>query len=74
MKCILITGMSGTGKSTLVSESSSRGFYAVDLDGPAWSEWVEVDSVADPESPDSTVEPGRDWVCAKTASRTCCPR
>jgi dephospho-CoA kinase len=62
MKRILITGMSGTGKSTLISELSARGYNAVDLDAPAWSEWAEVDSVAAPESPDSTVEPGRDWV------------
>jgi len=62
MKRILITGMSGTGKSTLISELSARGYNAVDLDTPAWSEWVEVNSVADPESPDSTVEPGRDWI------------
>ena len=62
MKRILITGMSGTGKSTLISELAVRGYNAVDLDTSAWSEWVEADSVADPESPDSTVEPDRDWV------------
>ena len=32
---ILITGMSGTGKSTLMSELASRGFVAVDVDEPS---------------------------------------
>jgi broad-specificity NMP kinase len=31
---VLITGMSGTGKSTLVSELASRGFAAADVDDP----------------------------------------
>ncbi|HLV02735.1 MAG TPA: AAA family ATPase [Acidobacteriota bacterium] len=42
-KRILITGMSGTGKSTLVNKLASCGYRAVDLDAPEWSEWVEVD-------------------------------
>ena len=31
---ILVTGMSGTGKSTLMSELASRGYVAVDVDEP----------------------------------------
>jgi broad-specificity NMP kinase len=31
---ILVTGMSGTGKSTLISEFASRGYVAVDVDEP----------------------------------------
>jgi adenylylsulfate kinase-like enzyme len=39
---ILITGLSGTGKSTVVSELQAGGHTAVDLDGDDWSEWVPV--------------------------------
>jgi broad-specificity NMP kinase len=31
---ILVTGMSGTGKSALMSEFASRGYFAVDVDDP----------------------------------------
>jgi dephospho-CoA kinase len=37
MKRVLITGMSGTGKSTVIQELSVRGYRAVDLDQPGWS-------------------------------------
>src|SRR5690606_11451673 len=40
MKRILLTGMSGTGKSTVITELSARGYRAVDLDQPAWSEYA----------------------------------
>ncbi len=40
MKRVLLTGMSGTGKSTLIGELSSRGYRAVDLDEPGWSEYA----------------------------------
>jgi dephospho-CoA kinase len=46
MKRILITGMSGTGKSTVVQELLALGHRAVDLDDAAWStyasdgEWI----------------------------------
>jgi dephospho-CoA kinase len=60
MKRILLTGMSGTGKSTLVRELAARGFKAIDADSDAYSEWVEVQS--EPDDAGSTVEPGRDWV------------
>jgi broad-specificity NMP kinase len=57
---VLLTGMSGTGKSALVLELNARGHRAVDLDGPGYSEWMEV---RDPTgTAGSTVEPGRDWV------------
>ena len=61
MKRVLLTGMSGTGKSTLIGELAARGFKAVDVDADEWSEWVEVEFNGDPTSPESTVEPGRDW-------------
>jgi dephospho-CoA kinase len=36
---ILVTGMSGTGKSSALAELSRRGFDVVDTDEPGWSEW-----------------------------------
>ena len=54
--------MSATGKSTLIGELAARGYKAVDLDADAWSEWIEVEFSGDPASPESPVEPGRDWV------------
>lgn len=40
MKRLLVTGMSGTGKSTALTELAQRGFRVVDTDSPAWSEWI----------------------------------
>jgi dephospho-CoA kinase len=37
---VLITGMSGTGKSTALVELEQRGFRVVDTDSPEWSEWI----------------------------------
>jgi dephospho-CoA kinase len=42
MKRILITGMSGTGKSSVIAELAARGYGAVDADSPEYSDWVEV--------------------------------
>ncbi len=42
MKRILITGMSGTGKSSVIEALGRRGHDAVDVDSPAWSEWKAV--------------------------------
>ena len=57
MKRVLITGMSGTGKSAVVRELAARGHWAVDLDTPEWSRWVDVDA-----SDTLTPGQGRDWV------------
>lgn len=54
---VLITGMSGTGKSAVVRELAARGYPAVDLDAPEWSEWADADP-ADPLTP----RDGKDWV------------
>ena len=43
MRRILLTGMSGTGKSTLVGELAARGYQAIDADSDEWSEWRRVD-------------------------------
>jgi dephospho-CoA kinase len=57
---VLLTGMSGTGKSTLIGELAARGYKAIDADTDEWSEWVEY--ISTPGIPDSPVEPDRDWV------------
>jgi predicted ATPase len=43
MKRVLITGMSGTGKSSVIQELAARGYRAHDLDTPEWSEWIDAD-------------------------------
>ncbi len=42
MKRVLITGMSGTGKSTVIAALAAQGYHAVDADSPAWSAWVAI--------------------------------
>lgn len=58
MKRILLTGMSGTGKSTLIRALAAHGYKAIDTDTDDWSAWVTTpgDSVGV-----GTVEE-RDWV------------
>jgi broad-specificity NMP kinase len=43
MRRVLVTGMSGTGKSTALAELERRGFQVVDTDDPPWSEWSDAD-------------------------------
>lgn len=43
MRKILLTGMSGTGKSAALAELEKRGFAAVDTDYGDWSEWSDAD-------------------------------
>jgi shikimate kinase len=37
MRRVLLTGMSGTGKSSVIAELKRRGFAAIDMDEPGWS-------------------------------------
>jgi broad-specificity NMP kinase len=40
---VLVTGMSGAGKSTALAELRRRGFEVVDTDEPGWTEWSDED-------------------------------
>ena len=58
MKRILLTGMSGTGKSSVIAELRKRGYQAVDMDEPGWSEYApdgewfwREDRVQEPDAP-----------------------
>ncbi len=57
MKRVLITGMSGTGKSSVIQELVARGYRAHDLDTPEWSEWIDTDP-----SDLLTPKQGKDWI------------
>jgi dephospho-CoA kinase len=43
MRRVLVTGMSGTGKSTVLAELERRGFAVMETDVPPWSEWSDED-------------------------------
>jgi len=53
----LITGVSGTGKSTVTAALAARGYRAVDADDPEFSELVHV-----PEETLTGLGSGTDWV------------
>ena len=57
MKRVLITGMSGTGKSSVIAELAARGYNAVDADEGGLSELVSV-----PLDELTGLGPGQDWV------------
>lgn len=64
MKRVLLTGMSGTGKSTLIRELAARGYKAIDADYDGWSHWVNMRTGL-PASPPAPGEYGwdeLDWV------------
>jgi hypothetical protein len=42
MAKVLVTGMSGTGKSSALADLGLRGYRVVDTDDPGWTEWVAV--------------------------------
>lgn len=47
MSKILVTGMSGTGKSSALVELARRGYQVVDTDDPGWREYREYAEPAD---------------------------
>jgi dephospho-CoA kinase len=55
MTKVLVTGMSGTGKSTVLQVLKERGHHVVDTDTDEWSEWMTL--------PDGS----RDWVWREDA-------
>jgi broad-specificity NMP kinase len=57
VKRVLITGVSGTGKSTVTAALAARGYRAVDGDDPEFSELVDV-----PEETLTGLGSGTDWV------------
>jgi shikimate kinase len=57
VKRVLLTGMSGTGKSTVIEELAARGYKAVDTDYDGLSEMVNV-----PSDEQTGLDPGQDWV------------
>lgn len=57
VKRVLLTGLSGVGKSAVIEEPAARGFKAVDTDYDGLSEVVSV-SVDEPTG----LDPGQDWV------------
>jgi dephospho-CoA kinase len=57
MKRVLLTGMSGTGKSTVIEELAARGYKAVDSDYNGLSELVTV-----PDDEPTGLAPRQDWV------------
>ena len=57
MKRVLITGMSGTGKTAVIQELAARGYRAHDLDTPEWSEWIDAEA-----SDTLTPSHRKDWI------------
>ena len=57
MRRVLITGMSGTGKSAVIDGLATRGYSAVDADENGLSELVSV-----PLDEPTGLDPGKDWV------------
>jgi dephospho-CoA kinase len=57
VKRVLLTGMSGTGKSTMIEALAARGYKAVDADEDGLSEVVSV-----PFDEPTGLAPGHDWV------------
>lgn len=60
LKKILLTGISGVGKSTVTKALAAQGYHSIDADSNEYSQWVEVSGGTDEYG--STVEPNRDWV------------
>ena len=82
MKRILLTGISGVAKSTVTEQLAQRGYKAVDADGDAFSEWVEVSDELE-QAAGSPVESAvdrrrrhlvREWLCGEYGQVSCAVR
>ncbi|NLV92775.1 MAG: hypothetical protein GX030_10365 [Firmicutes bacterium] len=60
MKGVLISGLSCTGKSTVIAALSARGYRALALDCDEWSTWT--DNIITPADLGEPVKPGKDWL------------
>jgi dephospho-CoA kinase len=69
VKRVLLTGMSGVGKSSVTRELAARGYKAVDADEGVWSEWAAVTHPSGIPG-DSPVKPDQDWVWREDRIRT----
>jgi shikimate kinase len=58
MKRVFLTGMSGTGKSSVIEELAGRGYKAIDTDYDDWSELADVPASAGPTG----LGEGKDWL------------
>jgi dephospho-CoA kinase len=54
MRRVLLTGMSGTGKSSVLALLRARGFKTVDTDYGGWSEQLDITAGGDP--------PAKEWL------------
>jgi dephospho-CoA kinase len=62
VKRILLTGMSGTGKSTLIAALAARGYKAVDVDCDEYSEWAPSAGDSAGFGPPVDAVGDRDWL------------
>lgn len=64
LKRILLTGMSGTGKSTFARELAARGYKTIDTDYDGYSHWIDMSTgLPVPEPPPGEYPWGKlDWV------------
>ena len=65
----LITGMSGTGKSSVVSELKTQGYFAVDADVPGWSSLKEFNNKSSNLDWNWDEKSELDWVWDETKVR-----
>src|SRR5438034_436943 len=70
VKRVFLTGMSGTGKSAVISELAARGYKSVDTDYDGWSELVDLPA----NSGQSGFGGGQDWLWREDPSPVFCLR